>query len=133
MAAASLAAVVVVIVLLVVLLGRGGGEFEGSFLLNPGRDVTYLFDLPDPEPVVIKATAAWQGTAESLEITFLPPSDSGLSPLPVEVSSSAPSASFEVDENAAQRGDIGWAINLKNTSRNGQAEGKLRLSFSKRE
>jgi hypothetical protein len=126
-------AAVVLVVVFLVLIPRGGRTSEGAFLLNPGEDISFGVPFPDATPVKIRATAKWQGTAGVLAVTLHQPGGASDSK-PLDVTQSAPWVDFEVKADLiTKRGVEGWAVNLKNTSAGGQAEGTLKLSFSKLE
>lgn len=126
-AIASIVGVVIIVALVVLLVVLSGGP--DPFLLNQGQDVTFGFELPAQEPMLINVAAKWSGTAETLTITLIRPDTSRESPLVVSTSQS--NVSFIIDAQEATQGVGGWQINLAIPSDTGQAEGTILLSPSK--
>ena len=126
---AAVLVLVIAAVIVTFLLLRGSGAVpQGTFLLDPGEDITFAIPLPQATPTLIQATVEWQGTAETLEVVFLRP-DGTLSK-PVKISPQAPSVSFRLDEAAVQQGLKGWRLSLRNNTDSGQADGTLSLTFT---
>ena len=121
--------VVGIVIVAIFLFTRGGGGFEGEFLIDPGSDINFGVPLPDSSPVKIRATADWSGGAEFLEVILLAPDGSPVRK-PLQVSSDNPSVDFKLDEDLIARRVDGWVLNLKNTSDTSQADGTLKISFS---
>jgi hypothetical protein len=101
-AIASIIGVVIIVALVVLLVVLSGGPEPDPFLLNPGQDVTFEFELPAQEPMLINVAAKWSGTAETLTITLIRPDASRESPLVVSTSQS--NVSFIIDAQEATQG-----------------------------
>ena len=128
-AGVAVAVIVLVVVLVVTLAGGGGDSYERAFLLNPDKTITLGFELPDAETARINAEAKWAKSKDALVVAIRRPDGSFSDPL--AISSSGGSVTFVVDAAAAQQGLSGWAIGLTNTSTSEQADGTLKVSFSK--
>ena len=128
-AGVAVAVIVLVVVLVVVLAGGGGDSYEGAFLLNPDKTITLGFELPEAETARINAEAKWSKSKDPLVVEIRRPDGSFSDSLPI--SSSGGSVTFLLEAATARGGLSGWAIGVTNTSITEQAEGTLKISFSK--
>jgi len=127
-AAGAAVAVIILVVILVFTLGGGGlPTYEIDFVINPDQTSTFGFDLPDGEATRIDAEAEWSKSDDALVVVIHRPNGRTSDPLPI--SSSGGSVTFFVD---AADGLSGWAIEVTNTNSIEQADGVLKLSFSKK-
>ncbi len=129
-AGVAVAVIVLVVVLVVALAGGDKIIYEHPFLIDPGKTITLGFEVQDAETARITAEADWAKSNDALAVAIQRPgSDAFSDALPI--SSSGGSVSFLVDAATAQRGLSGWVISVTNTSASEQADGILKISFSK--
>ena len=125
----AVAVVILVVVLVFALAGGGGDSYEVAFLINPDKTTTFGFDLPDAEATRINAEAEWSKSNVALVVVVQRPDGSFSDPLPI--STSGGSVTFLVNAATKGQGLSGWAIGITNSSTSEQADGNLKISFSK--
>ena len=125
----AVAVVILLVVLVFALAGGGGDSYEVAFLINPDKTTTFGFDLPDADATRINAEAEWAKSKDALIVVIQRPDGSFSDPLPI--SKSGGSVTFLVGAAPSGQGLSGWAIGVTNTSASEQADGTLKITFSK--
>ena len=129
--AAGIAVSVVILVVVLVFAGvfSDEGGWETDFLINPDKTKTYGFELSDSDVTRIHAEAEWEKPRSALVVVVQRPDGTFSDELPITRSGGR--VTFLVDAASARQGKSGWAMGVTNTSASEQAEGTLKITFSK--
>ena len=125
----AVAVIILVVVLVFTVFSSGGDHWEIEFVINPDKTKTYGFELLGSEVTRIHAEAEWQKPRSALVVVVQRPDGTFSDELPITRSGGR--VTFLVDAASARQGRSGWAMGVTNTSASEQAEGTLKITFSK--